>query len=811
MPIARVQLPNGQIARFDVPDGTAPEQIEAYAAGLMPGAGSSAAPAPADNSVPPPAGSPPSPPSAAPSAPVGPSSALVQPTAQDPYGGVAGRSLGLLETPIALASHAVAPIAGLWANVLSGGGVDQQNAVSRAVQNALTYQPRTPLGQEATADVEDALSGLPPVMAGPHGTIGMGADTGMLPAARALFDRVNALSDARTAASPTNISNLAAASQKNALTIQAASDAWRLGIKINPAESNPSPDTKTRVAIAGGGGVVNRTAAFQNREVPTEVAKREMGIDPNQPLTPQAFEDARAVMAAPYQEATASIPQAQISPEVIKGVEDLRPNQKLVGGEASAGKVDQLVDSAQHFLAQNPSGADLLANIQNLRRNSRLIYEQQKKGIAPSPEQLSIADTQKALADKFEDVIDQNVSDPALLSRFRQARVDLAKSYAYQDATNFATGLVDPQKLATPVIQGKPITGDIAALGRVAGRFPDVLNVEATKPDVPILKRTGSLAAAGYMLGGHTGAGVGAVIGAGAGRAAMANVLSEGYQSAKAIPQDWRPSKSPAPNPGQLNFDQSLPVPYDWSNATAPNWVPGNNAPGFSWDQPPEPRQPQLPNSAPSTRYFNDPLQQGQRPAPGVAEGIQASQERAAAAAKPPTSGEVILEWDPSAGKFRVASAGGVKGATPEVWQADTGANLASAAQKISNGQRFALSAAEKVAWDKTRVDMAEADPAYRTLSDRDVFDKMQDRADSQALIAKAREKAATFDQIAQRAQDQKAVREAKANRERMMDLAEQLEDLYHSQQRASASGTGQGPKTRAFKLANPSNIGDVR
>ena len=32
MPIARVQTPDGRIARFEVPEGTTPKQVEAFAA-----------------------------------------------------------------------------------------------------------------------------------------------------------------------------------------------------------------------------------------------------------------------------------------------------------------------------------------------------------------------------------------------------------------------------------------------------------------------------------------------------------------------------------------------------------------------------------------------------------------------------------------------------------------------------------------------------------------------------------------------------------------------------------------------------------
>jgi hypothetical protein len=172
----------------------------------------------------------------------------------------------------------------------------------------------------------------------------------------------------------------------------------------------------------------------------------------------------------------------------------------------------------------------------------------------------------------------------------------------------------------------------------------------------------------------------------------------------------------------------------------------------------------------------------------------EARQAAAEAAARRPATGEVILDLDPVTGRLREASQG-LKGATPETFR-NFGADLASAADKVTAGRRFDLTAAEKVAWERTKVDLAEVAPGMKALSDKAVAEKMMDRAWVNDAIKKARDKAEAFAQIEAKAKDAASRRKAAADRERMLDLLESLEDKFRAPR--PEQGTGQGPKTRA-------------
>ena len=74
----------------------------------------------------------------------------------------------------------------------------------------------------------------------------------------------------------------------------------------------------------------------------------------------------------------------------------------------------------------------------------------------------------------------------------------------------------------------------------------------------------------------------------------------------------------------------------------------------------------------------------------------------------------------------------------------------------------------------------------------------MLDRELVQQAITKAREKAIGFEEIAKRAKNEQAKREATVKREQLMDLAEDLEDQLRSMPKKKL---GQGPKTKSISI----------
>jgi len=598
--------------------------------------------------------------------------------------------------------------------------------------------------------------------------------------------------------------------------LDAAAEAQRLKIALNPADIDPSVSTRFLSAAAGPRGP--EALALANKPRVTEVAKNELGLDPSTSLTSDAYKQARQNLAAPY-DAVRQLPTMVADEAIVKNLNELRKNDKIIGGEGVAKKVNKLVDDAVNKTQAGLTGSELLDNVRALRADAKKIYNNQNA----TPKQVAVADANLAIANQLESMIESNIFNPKLLDQFRDARQKMARTYAYEGATDFNTGMVDVSKLARITSKDNALTGDIASLGKIAGNFPDVFTSTAASKfyDLPRLSRSGLAGGGGALVGsqfGLTGSIVGGLVGGGIGEfggALAANrMASPSYQAGLKL-QDFRiPTNQLAAASAPIPQNQAV-VPFDPRNALVdPTEIVGYtqdgspitaaqafSRPNFTMPRPgPEvrtgvqPSAPQLP--APSAEGTINALRAEDARRAGVSRSLgqqaEANQAAAEAAARRPATGEVILDIDPITGRMREASQG-VKGATPETFL-----NLSSldqAAKKVTAGKLFDLTADEKVAWDKTTVDIKDLGTGYNKLSDKAIAGKIMDRKWVAEAYSKAREKAAMFDDIAQRAANEQTRRDAAIKRDQMLDLLSTLEDNLRAPRPTSAGG--QGPKTR--------------
>jgi len=520
-----------------------------------------------------------------------------------------------------------------------------------------------------------------------------------------------------------------AESYAKAPQLDAAAEAQRLKIALNPADIDPSVSTRFLSAAAGPRGP--EALALANKPRVTEIAKNELGLDPTASLTGEAYSTARANLAKPYDDVR-QLPTMVADETALKNLNDLRKNDKLIGGEGVAKKVNKLVDDAVAKTQAGLTGADLLENVRNLRADAKKIYNNQNA----TPKQLAVADANLAIANQLESMIESNISNPKLLGQFRDARQKMARTYVYEGATDFNTGMVDVSKLARITSKDNALTGDIASLGKIAGNFPDVFTTTAASKfyDLPRLSRSGLAGGGGALIGsqfGLTGSIVGGLLGGGVGELggalAAKRMASPGYQAGLKL-QDFRiPTNQLAAAAAPIPQSQAV-VPFDPRNALVqPTDIVGYaqdgtpitaaqafSRPNFIMTRPgPEvragvqPTPPQL--TAPSAEGTINALRAEDVRRAGMSRTLgqqaEAQQAAAEAAARKPATREVILDFDPITGRMREASQG-IKGATPETFQKLS--SLDDAAKKVTAGKLFDLTAAEKVAWDKATVDIKE-------------------------------------------------------------------------------------------------------
>jgi hypothetical protein len=605
--------------------------------------------------------------------------------------------------------------------------------------------------------------------------------------------------------------------------IDAAAEAQRLGIALNPTDIQPTVGPKLTTMIAGEKGVEAITAA--NKGAVRKVALDEMGLPPTTQLNGEAaFKQARTQVDQPYREVK-KLPIQQADDAMIQRLEAIRSDLDVIGAKEYAPAISKIVDDAIAKTQTGLTGDTLLKNISVLRERAKKTYNNK----SATTEALDIADTNLRIATELESMIDGSIANPKLLGEYRDARQKMARIYTYEAATDFNTGMVDVSKLARLTSSNNALTGNIASLGKIAGNFPDVFTTKAATPfnKAVAIGRTGAAGTlgglAGYALGqDYVSAALGSVLGAGAGKIGQSfaanRLASPEYQAGLQLRDARIPvnqlaaSMQPIPqNRAVVPYEAPVEVLGPGQGPYQPNFVmrPGAQGPITTPGVAPGPAQIGM-SQGPvggqmgalrmeDARLRNLSMQQG-----AAAE----AQAAAAAAANRQTTGRgSVLEFDPITGTYKVGGEG-VRGATPEVFMANTGQSLSAAAEKVAAGKLFDMTAAEKVAWSKTKIDFAEAAPDLKGLSDKAVAAKMMDRKWVDATIVKIREKAAAFDEISKRASNAQVARDAVIKREQMLDVLADLEDNLRPARPVSSDI--QGRKTREFNrnqmIANTKN-----
>tara|TARA_R110002126_G_scaffold243510_1_gene386628 strand:- start:236 stop:1885 length:1650 start_codon:yes stop_codon:yes gene_type:complete len=449
---------------------------------------------------------------------------------------------GGVETGAALASSAVtAPIieaSKIYGTLTSGkygtqAGLRAGEQTGQQVSGQIQYQPRTAAGQQYTADIGNALAST-----GLQGVpLNVLADfqRGVVPAVRAGVDYGRGAQAARVAKIAETQS---AADWARAPQIEAAQAAQRLGVAVNPAEANPNVKTKLLVG-ATGETLVNAKAIETNLPKWNQIARKDVGLPENTPLTPEAYEKARTPHYKPY--------------EKIKSIEVMNPNQEVslqlnalkldpmsTSSPEKAAKVNAIISRVDSQINDGlMSGENVVGQIRGFRKDATRVL----KNPNANPIDIDIAEAQIGIANSLENLLDVNITDPKLLSELRAARTAIAKTHDWERSTGITTQQVDPLQIAKLAEKGAPLSGVLKDVATVAGNFPDIASTSVAKEPLLYqrLRRGGAGGTIGFALGGGP---VGAAIGAGAtslGGEAMANMLARpGMQNRLAVPPDRR-------------------------------------------------------------------------------------------------------------------------------------------------------------------------------------------------------------------------------------------------------------------------------
>jgi hypothetical protein len=756
------------------------------------------------------------------------------------------RLLAPVETAVALGTTAItAPVvegAKIFGTLTSGqfgtqAGIRAGEATGRRVQQF--FQPAlSPTAQAQTEAISNALAstGLQGVPLNVLGDLGRATA-----AARQAAPLVTAPIAARQQSAQ---AKRVAQSYANVPMIEAVEAARNIGAAVPPAISNPTLKNVVKGKLAGP--ELEQRLVRDNEVAVTSAVRKDLGVKPTEKLIPEVDEVTGKLN--PNSPISRALDEASAPYEPIRKMEVLTTpkesvdalaalkQQAPIGGETKTAAINSLVDEAIAKLQQTTtgpfsgvgggpvavgrSGAAVLDDIRSLRRDAQVTYRAQK--VNPDPLAIAKADTQMAIASILEDIIDANATSPTMLSGLKKARTRIAQIYDHERAIDYGLQKIDPQAYVKMLQERKgSMTGVGADIAKSAAMFPDYFTLTPVQiKGLPRVTRGGAGAAIGGAVlapfgpvAALAGTAAGMTIGATAGARSAKQMASPAYQRANAMPPDYRPVPM-GTTPGEVRYGPNALVPYNYAQEafTPPNFV-----------MMPERYGPQVTPVAPDlTRALPAPSAQGtmaglraeQQRAAGMSRTLgqqaEAQQAAAEAAGRRPASGEIILDINPLTGVPEIST--GLRGATPATFQ-DFGASLKTAADKVTAGRMFDMTAAEKVAWNKTKVDLAEVAPGFKALTDKAIAAKMMDREWVAATAAKARQQAEALarrdalltEQLANRdnlrllARDieakQRELTKIKEESVRIRDLAEMLDENMRGS-RPDTSRKQQGRKT---------------
>jgi len=756
------------------------------------------------------------------------------PSERAPSRGVLDYIAGIPETAITagtgILKGAVAPFAAVAGELLGGVNTPQGRAqgarFGKNVESALTYTPQTQTAKDIIGYAGEKLQGVDfnaiPFAQGATAVAMAPAaarqlpsaiknEAGYLKSAAGEIPLVKQIQESRVAES-----------YARAPQIEAANLAQKYGIALDPAASNPSARNRVRTGLIGSADLDDRLSKA-NKPKWTEIVKKDLGLGDEVSLNnAKVFDDIRARddISGPYK-VVQDIPSIRVPEGALQKLDELQVTP-LFGDTGQAAATNAYLSNLKTQLAEGGSGGKLLKSIQQMRQEAQNVIRTEKAGNPVTPAARAEANAKMNAARVLEELIDENITNLRARNNFVKARQKMAQTYDIEAATDFGTGQVDPKAFAKLVSEGKPVSGVIADIGKIVSNFPEIAALTSEgKKLLPSFTRAGPGGALGGIIGsafGGIGAPVGAVIGAGTSdiirRVAANRMTSPEFQASRAVPKDYRP---PINNLRPVEPGQSNVVPFDPRNN--PNFIfPTGETTRVPFDpNRPDARLPMMQGQPSSTNA----LRLGLDEAPEVTARLRAEDARRArmaqmaeteglaaeASNRTPAGGGTLFDLDPISGKLIPASQG-IKGATPETFQ-NYMSTLGSAVDKVTLKQNFNLTAAEKVAFDKTKFYIAEVSPGFEKLSDKAIVSRMMDRKWVEDAVVQAREKSLALDQAAIRSRSPEMM-DARASAAQNAELARRAEeaslqmkstlDLLEDRLvklRADASGKRQGPKTQ--------------
>jgi hypothetical protein len=213
---------------------------------------------------------------------------------------------------------------------------------------------------------------------------------------------------------------------QNSMRDATLSEARDAGYVVPPSAAGGNWFTRRLESIAGKA-ALGQESAVRNQRVTNDLARKELGLPDDQPISVSSLEAKRKNLAQPYREVSA------INKQAAQDLESLKQAR---------------------------------ADATNYWRH----YD-----VSADPKSLQAARKHDLKAEALELKLEQTARSamkPDLIKELRAARVAIAKTHDVERALNVADGNVSAAVLGKAIDKGKPLTGGLATAGKFQQAFP---------------------------------------------------------------------------------------------------------------------------------------------------------------------------------------------------------------------------------------------------------------------------------------------------------------------------------------------------
>jgi hypothetical protein len=314
--------------------------------------------------------------------------------------------------------------------------------------------------------------------------------------------------------------------------VDSITKARELGYVIPPTQANPSVLNRLMEGVAGKISTAQNASA-KNQEITNKLAAKSLGLAEDTVITPQILSDLRTTAGDAYKN-LGFAGQVITDKSYVNALDDIaKPFIVAAKGfpDAPPSPVLNLVQSLK-----SPS-FDATAGIEKVKQLRTAADDAFRSG------NTDIGRASKKAAEAIENALENHLSKTGqgdLLTKFKEARQLIAKTYTIEKAANTTTGTIDAKKLATQLQRGKPLSEELKDIAQFSQAFPKASQATEAMGSLPQLSPLDYLA--GIVGGVSTGgAGAGAILARPALRAAA---LSSPVQN-RLIPSTAAPFLTP--------------------------------------------------------------------------------------------------------------------------------------------------------------------------------------------------------------------------------------------------------------------------